>query len=194
MKGLRFAGTAEEIACCKRILALYPWQRYQYRLGTYTRVPRKSTTLFRRQRMRWTEYGPTPMQLLEQGRPLVEFEPRWLKPVMGSGPMLFAGDIHIGGACWDQCSNKMPVVFCHPQSMDRATALAEAGRMTPGGTHSEVVRAAIEREKISDHLLWYTEVRRQRPALSAEPRATDAMIRRNRRGIVLKSDRWIESG
>lgn len=132
------------------------------------------------------------MQLMTaEGKPLVEFDARWIKPMFGSGTLLFAGDIHIGGACWDQSANKMPVVFSHPLSLDRPTALAEAAEMTPGEPYSETVREAMERETISDDLLWHTEVRYRRALYSTQSRATDSMLQRNRRGIVLDGDRWV---
>ena len=185
----RIEGTAEDVACCERILRLYPWQVFDFRVGAWVRVPRATRTLLTRERMRWITSGKTPMQLLVNGKPIVDLEAIW--PGMPSiGTMLFAGDTHVGGACWDMTFPGRKINFSHPLSLDRDTARAEAMAMTPGGAHSEVVLAAIRRETISQHL-WLPDARQRTTTTTtgSGPEWLERRIRRALAGAIVRNPR-----
>lgn len=154
----KIEGPAEDVACCERILGLYPWHVFDYRSGAWVREPRRFRSVLTGERMRWSSRGETPIQLLDRGRPLADLIGLRRLSRVSVCTLLFAGDLHVGGAIWDMKVPRARIQFAHATSLDRDTARTEAMAMTPGAPHSAVVQAAIERESLSEHV-WLPRAR-----------------------------------
>jgi hypothetical protein len=151
-----------ELERIQHILAQFPWREYPYRYGRWQRAQRIVDLGF--PSFKWSRTYDT-FQLLDpaSGRPIAELTADNATLPAPSGTLRFAGDPRVAGVYTPTTGGTPPahdLRLALSAFADRATALDEALRITPGRG------AAIGSQRFNDQLLADDD---RRPWIAEQP-------------------------